>query len=131
MGVLDLLAGARLDDDVVDALTGQQVRQHQPGRSAADDADSGALTRGHRTPPQRRRSRAARRPDTGWSAPTSAGPEWLSGEVRRIWWTSLSPWRNRLVRGRDQALVEVGVIEWHGVIAVAHAMRPARTKYLR
>ncbi|MDC4232559.1 hypothetical protein M3T53_02370 [Actinomyces sp. B33] len=28
-------------------------------------------------------------------------------------------------------LVEVGVIEWHGVIAIAHAMRPARTKYLR
>ncbi|OLL14693.1 hypothetical protein BKH32_07045 [Actinomyces oris] len=28
-------------------------------------------------------------------------------------------------------LVEVGVIEWHGVIAVAHAMRPARSKYLR
>lgn len=28
-------------------------------------------------------------------------------------------------------LVEVGVIEWHGVIAIAHAMRPARSKYLR
>lgn len=28
-------------------------------------------------------------------------------------------------------LVEVGVIEWHGVIAIAHAMRPARTRYLR
>ena len=28
-------------------------------------------------------------------------------------------------------LVEVGVIEWHGVIAIAHAMRPARPKYLR
>lgn len=28
-------------------------------------------------------------------------------------------------------LVEVGVIEWHGTIAVAHAMRPARPKYLR
>lgn len=28
-------------------------------------------------------------------------------------------------------LVEVGVIEWHGVIAIAHAMRPARHKYLR
>ncbi|GAA1318613.1 hypothetical protein ACFSWE_07135 [Leucobacter albus] len=27
--------------------------------------------------------------------------------------------------------VEVGVIEWHGVIAIAHATRPARTKYLR
>ncbi|MBE6478086.1 MAG: hypothetical protein E7Z97_08505 [Propionibacteriaceae bacterium] len=28
-------------------------------------------------------------------------------------------------------LIEVGVIEWHGVIAIAHAMRPARNKYLR
>ena len=28
-------------------------------------------------------------------------------------------------------LVEVGVIEWHGIIAIAHAMRPARPKYLR
>ena len=28
-------------------------------------------------------------------------------------------------------LVEVGVIEWHGVIAIAHAMHPARPKYLR
>ena len=28
-------------------------------------------------------------------------------------------------------LVEVGVVEWHGVIAIAHAMRPARTKCLR
>lgn len=28
-------------------------------------------------------------------------------------------------------LIEVGVIEWHGVIAIAHAMRPARPKYLR
>ena len=28
-------------------------------------------------------------------------------------------------------LVEVGVTEWHGVVAIAHAMRPARTKYLR
>ncbi|AHW63552.1 Hypothetical protein CGLY_05520 [Corynebacterium glyciniphilum AJ 3170] len=28
-------------------------------------------------------------------------------------------------------LIEVGVIEWHEVIAVAHAMRPARSKYLR
>jgi hypothetical protein len=35
--------------------------------------------------------------------------------------------------GPDQtgALVEVGVVEWHGVIAIAHAMRPARPKYLR
>lgn len=28
-------------------------------------------------------------------------------------------------------LVEVGVIEWHGIIAIVHAMRPARPKYLR
>lgn len=28
-------------------------------------------------------------------------------------------------------LLEVGVIEWHGVIAIVHAMRPARTKYVR
>lgn len=28
-------------------------------------------------------------------------------------------------------LDEVGVIEWHGIIAIAHAMRPARPKYLR
>lgn len=28
-------------------------------------------------------------------------------------------------------LVEVGVIEWHGIIVIAHAMRPARPKYLR
>lgn len=27
--------------------------------------------------------------------------------------------------------VEVGVVEWHGIIAIAHAMRPARPKYLR
>ena len=35
--------------------------------------------------------------------------------------------------GPDQtgALVEVGVVEWHGVIAIVHAMRPARSKYLR
>lgn len=28
-------------------------------------------------------------------------------------------------------LLEVGVIEWHGIIAIAHAFRPARPKYLR
>lgn len=28
-------------------------------------------------------------------------------------------------------LVEVGVVEWHGVLAIAHAMRPARSKYLK
>ncbi|MDR1152251.1 MAG: hypothetical protein LBK72_07225 [Bifidobacteriaceae bacterium] len=27
-------------------------------------------------------------------------------------------------------LLEVGIIEWHGIIAVAHAIRPARSKYL-
>jgi hypothetical protein len=35
--------------------------------------------------------------------------------------------------GRDETgtLVEVGVVERHGVTAIAHAMRPARSKYLR
>lgn len=35
--------------------------------------------------------------------------------------------------GPDESgpLIEVGVIEWHGVIAIAHAMRPARPKFLR
>lgn len=35
--------------------------------------------------------------------------------------------------GPDESgiLIEVGVIEWHGVIAIAHAIRPARSKYLR
>lgn len=35
--------------------------------------------------------------------------------------------------GPDESgvLVEVGVIEWHGVLAIAHAIRPARPKYLR
>ena len=28
-------------------------------------------------------------------------------------------------------LVEIGAVEWHGIIAIAHAMRPARPKYLR
>lgn len=28
-------------------------------------------------------------------------------------------------------LLEVGVVEWHGVIAIVHAIRPARLKYLR
>lgn len=28
-------------------------------------------------------------------------------------------------------LVEVGVVEWHGAVAIVHAMRPARPKYLR
>jgi hypothetical protein len=28
-------------------------------------------------------------------------------------------------------LVEVGVVDWHGVIAITHAVRPARSKYLR
>lgn len=27
--------------------------------------------------------------------------------------------------------VEVGVIEWHGILAITHAMRLARPKYLR
>lgn len=35
--------------------------------------------------------------------------------------------------GPDESgtLIEVGVIEWHGVIAIAHAMRPAQPKFLR
>ncbi|MBM7499450.1 hypothetical protein JOD52_000290 [Brachybacterium muris] len=35
--------------------------------------------------------------------------------------------------GPDESgtLIEVGVIEWHGVIAIAHAMHPARPKFLR
>jgi hypothetical protein len=35
--------------------------------------------------------------------------------------------------GPDESgtLVEVGVAEWHGVVAVVHAMRPARPKFLR
>ena len=35
--------------------------------------------------------------------------------------------------GPDRAgtLIEVGVVQWHGIIAIAHAMRPARAKYLR
>ncbi len=28
-------------------------------------------------------------------------------------------------------LIEVGVLEWFGILAIAHAMRPAREKYLR
>ncbi|MFT4188347.1 MAG: hypothetical protein QM621_07155 [Aeromicrobium sp.] len=31
---------------------------------------------------------------------------------------------------RDATLIEVGVIEWHDGIVIAHAMRPARPKYL-
>lgn len=36
-----------------------------------------------------------------------------------------------MFRGPDESgtLIEVGVIEWHG--AIAHAMRPARPKFLR
>ncbi|MFT4299357.1 MAG: hypothetical protein QM597_06980 [Aeromicrobium sp.] len=29
------------------------------------------------------------------------------------------------------SVIEVGVIEWHGELAIAHAMNPARDKYLR
>jgi hypothetical protein len=28
-------------------------------------------------------------------------------------------------------LIEVGVVEWHGVLAIVHAIRPARSKYMR
>lgn len=27
--------------------------------------------------------------------------------------------------------IEVGVVEWHGVLAIVHAIRPARSKYMR
>jgi len=27
--------------------------------------------------------------------------------------------------------VEVGVVTWHGILAIVHAMRPAREKYLK
>jgi hypothetical protein len=33
--------------------------------------------------------------------------------------------------GGSGTLIEVGVVEWHGVIAIVHVMRPARSKYLR
>ncbi|MDR0482576.1 MAG: hypothetical protein LBH13_05390 [Cellulomonadaceae bacterium] len=35
--------------------------------------------------------------------------------------------------GPDQAgqLIEVGVVEWYGVLAIPHSMRPVRAKYLR
>lgn len=35
--------------------------------------------------------------------------------------------------GPDRAgnLVEVGVVTWHGILAVVHAMSPAREKYLK
>ncbi len=29
------------------------------------------------------------------------------------------------------ALIEVGVVKWHGVLAIVHATRPARSKYMR
>ena len=31
---------------------------------------------------------------------------------------------------QDGELIEVGIVEWHGEIAVVHGMRPARHKYL-
>jgi hypothetical protein len=31
---------------------------------------------------------------------------------------------------RQGVLIEVGVVEWYGVLAVPHAMRPARDNYL-
>jgi hypothetical protein len=36
-GLLDVVAGAQVDDDRVDAAQVQQVRQHQPGRARSDD----------------------------------------------------------------------------------------------
>jgi len=32
---------------------------------------------------------------------------------------------------RQGHLIEVGVLEWFGILAIGHAMRPARNKYLR
>jgi hypothetical protein len=32
---------------------------------------------------------------------------------------------------RAGALIEVGLVEWHGAFAIVHAQRPARAKYLR
>lgn len=35
--------------------------------------------------------------------------------------------------GPDRAgnLIEVGVVTWHGILAIVHAMSPARAKYLK
>ena len=35
--------------------------------------------------------------------------------------------------GPDRAgnLIEVGVVTWHGILAIVHAMSPAREKYLK
>lgn len=35
--------------------------------------------------------------------------------------------------GPDRAgnLIEVGVVTWHGILAIVHAMSPARDKYLK
>ena len=35
--------------------------------------------------------------------------------------------------GPDQTgnLIEVGVVTWHGILAIVHAMSPARDKYLK
>ena len=38
---LDVLAAAVLEDDGVDALVVEQVRERQPGRAGADDPDLG------------------------------------------------------------------------------------------
>jgi len=32
---------------------------------------------------------------------------------------------------RDGLPIEVGVVDWHGAIAIAHAMRPAHDKILK
>lgn len=32
---------------------------------------------------------------------------------------------------RTGALIEVGLTDWYGDLAIAHAMRPARAKFLR
>ncbi len=41
--LLDVLAAPVLEDDRVDALEVQQMREHQPGGTGADDPDLGAL----------------------------------------------------------------------------------------
>ena len=74
------------------------------------------------------------------SPASSTVPTGTASRMRRCSMRSVSPVRYfvhndsmTMFIGRDETgtLVEVGVIEWHGVIAIAHAIRPARTKYLR
>ena len=57
--LLDVLAAARLEHDRVDALELEQLRQHEPGRPRAHDAD----LRAHQPPAVRSKSAA-------WPCPT-------------------------------------------------------------